>query len=139
MAIKEHPPIGTILRCDYNHGFVAPEMVKPRLIVVVSHRIRARPGLCTVVPLSTTAPDPVMPYHVQLDISPALPEHYSSTGVWVKGDMINAVGFHRLNLVSFGKSQGRRAYYLNPLNDQQIKLIRNCILHGLGLSSLTNS
>ena len=63
MAIREHPPTGSILMCDFNAGFREPEMVKRRPVVVISPKIRARPGLCTVVALSTTVPAPVMDYH----------------------------------------------------------------------------
>jgi uncharacterized protein YifN (PemK superfamily) len=30
MAIKEHPPIGTVLICDFQTDFRLPEMVKVR-------------------------------------------------------------------------------------------------------------
>jgi uncharacterized protein YifN (PemK superfamily) len=60
--------------------------------------------------------------------------------VWVKGDMVNVVGFHRLDLVRLGKDQnGQRQYLLEPLSADNIKKIRACMLSALGLSSLTNS
>jgi mRNA interferase MazF len=96
MPIKEHPLLGSILMCDFSSGFREPEMVKRRPVVVISPKIRQRPKLCTIVALSTTAPYPVMPYHCQIDIEPDLPMPLASRGLWVKGDMINAVGFHRL-------------------------------------------
>jgi uncharacterized protein YifN (PemK superfamily) len=55
MAIHFHPQRGTIVVCDFR-GFEAPEMQKRRPVVVVSPRLRHRDNLCTVVPLSTTAP-----------------------------------------------------------------------------------
>ena len=85
MTIREHPPAGSILMCDFTSGFRPPEMVKVRPVVVISPKIAARPGLCTIVALSTTAPDPVMPYHCQIDIRPRLPDWMQSDGVWVKG------------------------------------------------------
>jgi mRNA interferase MazF len=93
-----------------------------------------------VVALSTDAPDPVMPYHCQIDLRPCLPAPWKSDGVWVKGDMVNVVGFHRLDLVRLGKDQsGRRRYLLDPLSVETIKEIRACVLRALGLSTLTNS
>jgi uncharacterized protein YifN (PemK superfamily) len=138
MPIREHPYIGSILLCDFNSGFREPEMVKRRPVVVLSPKIAARPGLCTVVSLSGTAPDPLMPYHCQIDIRPRLPDGFESDGIWVKGDMLYAVGFHRLDFIRTGKNAaGRRLYHYTPLNDENIKKIRECVLRGLGLTSLT--
>jgi len=138
MAIQEHPLIGSILVCDFR-GFSEPEMVKRRPVVVISPKIAARPGLCTVVALSMTPPAPVLSFHCQIDIAPPLPaDLFSSTGVWVKGDMVYSVGFHRLDLIRTGKTpQGKRSYYYSTLSHEQIKTIRECVLKGLGLSVLT--
>jgi uncharacterized protein YifN (PemK superfamily) len=138
MGIAEHPALGTVLMCDFNAGYRVPEMVKRRPVVVMSPKIHARPGLCTVVALSTDAPDPVMAYHCQIDIRPELPKPWSSDGVWVKGDMLNTVGFHRLDLIRLGKNQqGKRIYLLEPLSAEIIKQIRLCLLMGMGLGILT--
>jgi mRNA interferase MazF len=138
MPIREHPLSGSILICDFNTGFREPEMVKRRPVVVISPKIGLRPGLCTVVALSETAPSPRMPYHCQIDIDPPLPSPLRSVGVWVKGDMINAVGFHRLDLVRIGKDfRGKRQYRYEPLSYENIMKIRECVLKGLGMSSLT--
>ena len=50
-----------------------------------------------------------------------------------------AVGFHRLDLIRYEKDKfgGRRRYYTTPLSGDQIKKVRACVLHGLGLFSLT--
>jgi mRNA interferase MazF len=138
MPIREHPVVGTILLCDFNSGFREPEMVKKRPVVVISPKIGSRRGICTVVALSSTAPVPVMSYHCQIDIIPTLPSPLSSTGIWVKGDMINAVGFHRLDLIKTGKDfRGKRQYHYQPVSAQDLKQIRECVLMGLGLSILT--
>ncbi len=136
MAILHHVPKGSLLQCDFNTGFVEPEMVKDRLVIVLSPVIKARPGLVTVVALSTTAPDPIMPYHAQLDIRPPLPKGLKSNGVWVKGDMVYAVGFHRLRQIR-QKTKIGRIYYTHTLTDEQMKTVHSCVLHGLGLSKLT--
>ncbi|MBX9683919.1 MAG: type II toxin-antitoxin system PemK/MazF family toxin [Hyphomicrobium sp.] len=138
MPIKEHPPTGTILMCNFNSGFVEPEMVKRRPVVVLSPKIAARPGLCTVVALSTTEPRPALPYHCQIDILPELPAGFKSKGIWVKGDMINAVGLHRLDFIRTGSTaNGKRTYHYQPLSDANIKRIRGCVLAAIGLSTLT--
>jgi uncharacterized protein YifN (PemK superfamily) len=94
--------------------------------------------LSTVVALSSSAPDPVMPYHCQIDIRPRLPKPWISDGIWVKGDMIYAVGFHRLDLIRMGKDRnGDRIYRMDVLDDRQMKAVRACVLRALGLSVLT--
>jgi len=72
-ANKGTPPKKAILLCNFNQGFQVPEMVKRRPVVIASPRIKGRPGLCTVVALSTTEPSPKMPYHAPIDISPRCP------------------------------------------------------------------
>jgi mRNA interferase MazF len=138
MSINDHPASGTILVCDFNGTFKQPEMVKPRCVIVLSPRIEKRAKLCTVVCLSATDPNHVMPFHCRLDIRPALPRPWDSDGVWVKGDMIYSVGFHRLNLLRIGKGQaGKRVYRMDTLSAEQMKVVRHCVLRGLGLTSLT--
>lgn len=139
MPIKEHPVQGSIITCNFNDGFKNPEMDKKRPVIVLSPKIRNRHHLCTVVPLSTTAPNPVMPYHAQINVRPLLPKWYDSDNLWIKGDMVNAVGFHRLDFIRFGKDKnGKRLYYFDTLSNEQMKTVRKCVLHGLGLSILTS-
>jgi uncharacterized protein YifN (PemK superfamily) len=139
MAIKAHPSTGCIVTCDFDQGFKEPEMVKNRPVVVISPQISWRPGLCTVVGLSLTPPNPARPYHCTLLLDPPLPPPRSAGEVWVKGDMIAAVGFHRLNLIRAGRNEGTRArqYRMDVLKPEQLKAVRKCVLHGLGLFQLT--
>ena len=139
MALAEHPPVGLVLTCNFEPGFREPEMVKRRPVVVISPKMRGRPDLCTVVALSLTAPERILSCHAQIDIHPALPERWESEGVWVKGDMVYTVGLHRLDFIRLGKDQnGKRRYYLHSLSHENIKLVRQCVLHGIGLGALTN-
>lgn len=79
MPIREHPQTGTVMLCDFNAGFRVPEMVKRRPCVVISPKIASRPGLCTVVALSTDRPNPVMSYHCQIDYVPNFQNHGKAT------------------------------------------------------------
>lgn len=138
MAIREHPGQGCVVICDYTEGFAEPEMVKRRPALVICPRIRARAGLCTIVALSTTPPDPVMPYHREIKLPFSLPPPFDSETAWIKGDMVNSVGFHRIDLIRLGKDpNGRRRYLLTPVGDEILLAARRCVLHGLGLSVLT--
>lgn len=79
-----------------------------------------------------------MSYHCQIDLRPKLPPPWQSDDIWVKGDMINTVGFHRLNLVRLGKDEtGKRVYLLEPLSQDVITKIRHCVLQAVGLGMLT--
>lgn len=138
MPIREHPPQGSIVTVDYRSGFKVPEMVEVRLAVVLSPKIQARPHLCTVVPLSLTDPHKVMAYHKKIQIPFDLPASWGDHERWIKGDMVNAVGFHRIDLLRLRKDgQGRRVYQMSTLPDDLFKTVRQCALHGMGLSALT--
>lgn len=138
MPIKFHPEQGTIVICDFA-GFVLPEMVKRRPAVVVSPRLRRREGLCAIVPLSTTAPTTIAPYHFKLRISPVLPQPYDATYHWVKADMLYTVSFARLSLPFDGKdATGKRRHVVHVVDREDMRQIQHCILHALGLTSLTD-
>jgi mRNA interferase MazF len=109
MAIPFHPQLGTIVICDFR-GFVVPEMVKRRPAIVISPNFKQREQLCTIVPLSTTPPNPIMPYHYELTLSdPLLPPPYNSRIQWVKADMFATVSFNRLFIPCAGKDKkGKR-------------------------------
>src|SRR5690348_5307086 len=116
MPLSYHPKPGTIVVCNYDTGFRPPEMVKQRPVVVISPRISSRGQLCTVVPLSTTPPAVVRPYHRSIIFSPPLPRPWCSRIVWAKCDMVFAASFERLNLIRLPRAFGRpREYRLNTL------------------------
>lgn len=138
MPIREHPKTGSIVICDFSDGFKNPEMAKRRPVMVLSSKIENRHHLCTVVALSTDAPNPVMPYHRQIDLAPLLPNKYENVGVWIKGDMVNAVGFHRLSLVWNGTlPNGRRNYVYDSQSSENVKIAKQCVLRAMGMSILT--
>lgn len=137
MPIKEHPPRGSIVTVDYSKGFKEPEMVKLRLAVVLSPNIKNRVNLATVVPLSLTQPDLIMPYHKTLTI-PFYMGKWGTPERWIKGDMVNSVGFHRIDFIRIGKNrQGDRIYQYNTLDIENFKTVQKCALHGMGFSFLT--
>jgi len=137
MAIPYIPGQGTIVICDFK-GYVQPEMVKRRPAIVVSPRFRQRPGLCTIVPCSTTAPHRPMPYHYELTLDEALPCPYDSLTQWVKCDMFCTVSLDRLFLPYNGKdANGKRDYIIKIIDDADMQRIRECMLNAMGLSHLT--
>jgi uncharacterized protein YifN (PemK superfamily) len=134
--IKFHPEIGTILICDFD-GFIEPEMVKRRPVIVISPRFKNRNGLCTIVPLSTTLPKPVMPYHYKLKLDEPLPAPFDSPFQWVKADMVATVCFTRLFFPKEKDAEGKRENLYRTIEAIDLRNIRACVLHAISLSHLT--
>ena len=79
-----------------------------------------------------------MPFHCRIDIPFDLPERWERRGIWVKGDLVYAVGFHRVDLVRLGKDRtGKRQYQVQPLPPVTLREIQRAVLHGLSLGALT--
>lgn len=139
MAIKHHPRAGQILMCDFRIGFKEPELVKHRPVVVLTPIMDGRSGLVTVVGLSTVQPDPIKKFHCLLPKA-SLPMigNFQKHETWVKGDMVYAVGFHRLDLIQLGtrNSDGKREYFRSRLGRPMMREIYSCVLHGLNLGAL---
>ena len=111
--------------CDFS-GFKQPEMVKTRPVVVISPSHMNRPGLQTVVPLSTTAPDPVEPYHYKLLKDP-IPN--SNVEVWAKCDMVVTVSERRLDRFKIGRGM----YKTSVITPEELMAIRGCLKYALGI------
>lgn len=138
MALKFHPNPGAVLLCDYQTGFVAPEMVKVRPVVVITPRLRNRASLCTVVPLSTTAPEHIEAYHCEIRLIPKLPSPYDSESCWVKADMLATVSHDRLSPIKVGKDRfNNRVYYNTLLKSEVLRQIQRSVLWALNLGHLT--
>ncbi len=130
MPITFHPKPGYVLMCDFA-GYVAPEMVKARPVVIVSPAHLRRPGLVSVVPLSTTAPDLIEAYHYRLTGNPV---PGSSAGeVWAKCDMLATVSIARLDRIKI--ERGR--YERGSVSMDQVRAIRLCIALSLGFDKST--
>lgn len=126
MALPYFPQRGEILICDFDSGFRAPEMVKLRPVVVVSPKSTHSRRLCTVVPLSTTAPTPVKPWHHPLP-RVEVPGWTAGAPMWAKCDMLVTVSFDRLNKPYLKtRAQGRR-YIEAVLSAADIDAVAACI------------
>lgn len=133
MTVIKHPPQGAIVRVDLNDGFRPPEMVKRRPCIVLSPPILGRAQLCTIVPLSTTAPNPVHNHHLEITFTPPLPAPYESRRMWVKADIVLTVAFHRLRLMFVKSENGRSIYDRRVLDPLIFAQVQNCVRAGLGL------
>ncbi|HCP63812.1 MAG TPA: type II toxin-antitoxin system PemK/MazF family toxin [Hyphomonadaceae bacterium] len=133
MPLASHPAPGTVVRVDLSEGFRPPEMVKRRPVIVLSPPIRNRQMLCTIVPLSTSPPRPVLAHHMQIGFEPLLPAPYNSPVMWLKGDVVLTVAFHRLRLLFSGWDDGQRIYDVLVLDAETFEKVRGCVRSGLGL------
>ncbi len=133
LSINFHPKPGHVLICDFNTGFRPPEMVKKRPVVVLS---RSHQQLVTVVPLSTTEPNPIEKWHHELREA-SLPASLRRTKHWAKCDVVVTVAFWRLDRVCIGKhpTTGKRMYVSHVVSPEDFAAIRQSVLHGLGLIS----
>ena len=133
MTVTIHPQPGTIVRVDLNEGFRPPEMCKRRPAIVLSPPIPGRGFMCTIVPLSTSPPNPVLPHHMELAFAPVLPHPYSEPRMWLKGDILLTVAFHRLRLLFSEWNQGQRVYDVRVIEPEVLERVRICVRAGLGL------
>ncbi|HEX3655335.1 MAG TPA: type II toxin-antitoxin system PemK/MazF family toxin [Pirellulales bacterium] len=131
MAITFHPQRGTLLMCDFNTGFLPPEMVKKRPVVVLSSKHRC---LAVVIPLSATEPNPLEPCHHEMSPD-SFPTSMRGVRRWAKCDMIAHVAFRRLDRVMDGKDPktGKRIYVAPTISDVDLSAIEQAVRHVLGL------
>lgn len=134
MPLTFHPHPGMVLICDFNTGFKAPEMIKRRPVVVISPRPRRYNRLCTVVPLSTTVPNPVELFHHRMDPG-SLPGKLARKETWAKCDMLATVSLERLDRVMIGKnSYGKRTYVAERVLAEDLEAIRRGVMIALGIT-----
>jgi len=130
--LKFHPKKGTVLCCDFSKGFNPPEMVKVRPVVVISPKLPGRPGLCTVIPLSTVEPKPIQLYHHKINPD-SLPPKLQKQECWAKCDMLYTVSLERLDRIRDKDSSGKRVYLTGTATIDDMQSIEKGVLNGLGL------
>jgi uncharacterized protein YifN (PemK superfamily) len=104
-------------------------MVKVRPVVVISPRRRGG-GIVTVAPMSSVAPTPVEPWHCLLPHGAYPP---ARGPMWVKGDMVAAVAFGRLDRVKVSGPRGT-TYQTFQLSQAELAAVQRAVSAGLGLS-----
>lgn len=128
MGLTFQPRPGTVVMCDFS-GYVVPEMIKVRPVVVIA-RNRKNRHLVTVVPLSTTAPNNMEDHHHQLSANP-LPGK-AAVVCWAKCDMIATVSIARLDRYKLA----RREYVAPTLPEADFVAIQTAVMNALGLAAL---
>jgi mRNA interferase MazF len=131
-ALPFHPSPGDILICDYGTGFRAPEMIKRRLCVVVSPKLKRRNDLASVVPLSETAPDPEEDWHHKIEL---ISNSWGNGPRWAKCDMIATVAYDRLARPHYRHSvTNARLYERLALSVEDLTQVKVKIALALGLA-----
>lgn len=116
--------------CDFT-GFVVPEMVKPRPVIVVSPRLPFRSEIVAIVPVSLTAPIHREPHVVRLSKN-YNPLERDDLPCWAKCDMLLNLSRARLN----GFKIGRRRWETPQISGEDLVSVRRGVLHGLGMGNL---
>ena len=129
MPLNFQPDPGTLWMCDFETGFMPPEMVKYRPVVVISPQPGWMSGLCTIVPLSTTPPIPVRPFHHLMDARSLPPGKLRQNETWAKCDMLYTVSLDRLNRATRRRTAPARFRVL----EEDLTAIRTCVMAALGL------
>jgi len=111
--------------CDYR-GFVVPEMVKVRPVVVIA-RNRKNRKLVTVAPLSKTSPDALEHRYHALTRNP-LPGR-EAISCWAKCDMVTTVSLGRLDRYKIGRDH----YAVPTLPAADFEAIRRAVANALDL------
>ncbi|MCK3657267.1 hypothetical protein A4G18_00655 [Pasteurellaceae bacterium Pebbles2] len=126
MPLKYQPKEKSVLMCDFA-GFNAPEMVKVRPVIIIAKHKKNR-ELVTIVPLSTTQPEPLEPYHYPMPSNP-LPDK-ANIQCWAKCDMIYTVSIARLDRYKLAK----REYIVPTVNEHDFEQIKKAVAKALRLS-----
>lgn len=126
MAITFFPKAGMVLICDFK-GNIEPEINKVRPVVIISPNHINRPGLVTVVPLSTTPPEPIEPYHYRLIGNP-IPGK-GDVEVWAKCDLVASVCVDRLDRIKVSRGN----YQRGTVSMEQVRAIRLAVLRSMGI------
>lgn len=124
--LRFQPKSGSVIYCDYK-GFISPEMIKKRPVIVISkHKHNSK--LVAVVPISTSEPSTILSHHIKMEEA-FCENHLSGKKSWVKCDMINVVCLDRLDLVRNRKTGDRYVpnidtAFLNKIKEEIKKVHR---------------
>ena len=135
MTLPYLPKPGEVLVCNFDDGgFMPPEMVKRRPVVVVSRKDSHDRKLCTVVPLSSTPPAERKIWHHPLP-HVRVPGFDDTEDRWAKCDMLSTVSFRRLTK-PYRLTMGHGRQFIGVyLSDEDLACVRLCIRHYLSLMS----
>jgi mRNA interferase MazF len=120
------PAPGSIVICNFE-GYLRPEMVKKRRVVVVSP-MRAfkytTDATVIVVPLSEVAPQTTLPWHYPIPGG----RYPGLRTCWAKGDLVAHVGLIRLDRIFLGGN-----WIIPFMTAEDLSAIRSVVGNALGI------
>lgn len=140
MSLHSPPDRGFIVIVDFElGGTVGAEMIgSMRPCIVVQNNRLHRGPLVTVVPISTTPPDPPAPWHHELDHLSfrAWPVGWNGQGTprWAKCDCVTTVSLERCDH-PYSKSRDGRRYTRVRITKTDLEAVERCVLWALGIQS----
>jgi len=141
MGLTHPPERGYIVIVDFElggGGILGAEMPKCQrpCIVVQNNRLHRGP-LVTVVPISTTPPDPAMPWHHELSHLSfrAWPLDWDGQGTprWAKCDYVTTVSLERCTN-PYRKERNGRRYTRVRITKTDLESVERCVLWALGIN-----
>ena len=125
MALTFFPEPGMILVCDFS-GYVAPEMIKTRPVVVISprrHDVSLPAATSIIVPISTKPPLPQRPWQYRISGGKyrGIPE------CWAKADLVAHVSIQRLDRLRVASE-----YVLQSLDQADLAGVRLALRFATG-------
>jgi uncharacterized protein YifN (PemK superfamily) len=127
MGLAFQPKEGTVLMCDFR-GYEVPEIIKKRPVAVIrKHRTNGK--LVSVVPLSNTAPNVLLEYHVE--IRSILKD--GGEACWAKSDLLATVSLNRLDRCKVLDRHGNRQYVTFHLSKEELEALKKAVRSALGL------
>lgn len=128
-SISFVPAAGMMLLCDFSTGFRPPEMIKVRVVIVVSERDKNR-DTCIVVPISTNenrdSDRPVVPL-TQAKYG------FLRADSWAKCQIPNAVALRRLYLLRGPDGRGLDSHG-TMIDAADLRAVRNGAEIAIGLA-----
>ncbi len=125
MTLLYQPAARSVVICDFA-GFVLPEMIKIRPVVVIAKH-KHNEHLVTIVPLSTTAPRRLEAYHHAFMVNP-LPDKVKLS-CWAKCDMVATVSLSRLDRYK----QPRGKFIVPQISEADFEALKTCVASALNL------
>lgn len=123
------PKPGTIINCNFE-GFISPEMIKKRPVVVL-RKSKLNNKLVTIVPISTTAPRKITNLHIEIE------GPIDGKQAWIKCDMIYTVCLDRLSRLKEKDNNGHYQWVSKNLDESLFEAVKKSIANYLCLNNNT--
>jgi uncharacterized protein YifN (PemK superfamily) len=121
------PAPGSIVICNFE-GYLRPEMVKKRRVVVVSP-MRAfkyvADATMIVVPLSEVEPQPLLPWHYGIPAG----RYAGLRTCWAKGDLVAHVALQRVDRIFH-----RGNWIIPVMNARDLLAVRRVVANAVGIA-----